>query len=78
MSQIAADTLGLALGQVRVLHGSTPFLDGGYGAFASRLADQYLSRPRQKNPSGLARIHWPLRQTCPRKSRTAHLISFKS
>jgi hypothetical protein len=24
------------LGQVRVLHGSTPFLDEGYGAFASR------------------------------------------
>jgi hypothetical protein len=24
----AADTLGLPLGQVRVLHGSTPFLDG--------------------------------------------------
>jgi aerobic carbon-monoxide dehydrogenase large subunit len=32
----AADTLGLPLGQVRVLHGSTPFLDEGYGAFASR------------------------------------------
>jgi CO/xanthine dehydrogenase Mo-binding subunit len=25
-AQIAADTLGLPLGQVRVLHGSTPFL----------------------------------------------------
>src|SRR5205085_11120610 len=36
MAQIAADTLGLSLGQVRVLHGSTPFLDEGYGAFASR------------------------------------------
>ena len=36
MSQIAADTLGLPLGRVRVLHGSTPFLDEGYGAFASR------------------------------------------
>ena len=36
MAQIAADTLGLPLGQVRVLHGSTPFLDEGYGAFASR------------------------------------------
>jgi CO/xanthine dehydrogenase Mo-binding subunit len=35
-AQIAADTLGLPLGQVRVLHGSTPFLDEGYGAFASR------------------------------------------
>src|SRR4029077_743638 len=28
--------LGMPLGQVRVLHGSTPFLDEGYGAFASR------------------------------------------
>jgi aerobic carbon-monoxide dehydrogenase large subunit len=36
MAQIAADTLGLPLGQVRVLHGSTPFLEEGYGAFASR------------------------------------------
>jgi aerobic carbon-monoxide dehydrogenase large subunit len=36
MAQIAADTLGLPLGQVRVLHNSTPFLDEGYGAFASR------------------------------------------
>ena len=36
MAQIAADTLGLPLGQVRVLHGSTPLLDEGYGAFASR------------------------------------------
>ena len=36
MAQIAADTLGLPLNQVRVLHGSTPFLDEGYGAFASR------------------------------------------
>jgi carbon-monoxide dehydrogenase large subunit len=36
MAQIAADTLGMPLGQVRVLHGSTPFLDEGYGAFASR------------------------------------------
>src|SRR6202048_3066242 len=36
MAQIAADTLGLPLGQGRVLHGSTPFLDEGYGAFASR------------------------------------------
>jgi aerobic carbon-monoxide dehydrogenase large subunit len=36
MAQIAADTLGLPLGQVRVSHGSTPFLDEGYGAFASR------------------------------------------
>jgi aerobic carbon-monoxide dehydrogenase large subunit len=36
MAQIAADTLGVPLGQVRVFHGSTPFLDEGYGAFASR------------------------------------------
>jgi aerobic carbon-monoxide dehydrogenase large subunit len=36
MAQIAADTIGLPLEQVRVLHGSTPFLDEGYGAFASR------------------------------------------
>src|SRR5246127_2673480 len=36
MSQIAADTLGLPLNRVRVFHGSTPFLDEGYGAFASR------------------------------------------
>src|SRR5262249_28089681 len=36
IAQIAADTLGVLLGQVRVLHGSTPFLDQGYGAFASR------------------------------------------
>lgn len=36
MAQIAADTLGMPLGQVRVLHGSTPFLNEGYGAFGSR------------------------------------------
>ena len=36
MAQIAADTLGLPLDQVRVLHGSTPYLGEGYGAFASR------------------------------------------
>jgi carbon-monoxide dehydrogenase large subunit len=36
MAQIAADTLGLPLGQMRVFHGSTLFLDGGCGAFASR------------------------------------------
>jgi carbon-monoxide dehydrogenase large subunit len=36
MGQIAADTLGLPLDQVRVLHGSTPYLQEGYGAFASR------------------------------------------
>src|SRR5262249_18382569 len=36
IAQIATDTLGLPLGQVRVLHGSTSFLDESYGAFASR------------------------------------------
>ncbi len=36
MAQIAADTLGIPLDQVRVLHGSTPYLKEGYGAFASR------------------------------------------
>ena len=36
MAQIAADTLGIPLGQVRVFHGSTPYLNEGYGAFASR------------------------------------------
>jgi aerobic carbon-monoxide dehydrogenase large subunit len=36
MAQIAADTLGIPLEQVRVFHGSTPFLHEGYGAFASR------------------------------------------
>jgi carbon-monoxide dehydrogenase large subunit len=36
MGQIAADTLGIALDQVRVLHGSTPYLKEGYGSFHSR------------------------------------------
>jgi carbon-monoxide dehydrogenase large subunit len=36
MAQIAADTLGMPVGRVRVLHGSTPFLTEGYGAFGSR------------------------------------------
>ena len=36
MGQIAADTLGIALDQVRVVHGSTPYLKEGYGAFHSR------------------------------------------
>jgi carbon-monoxide dehydrogenase large subunit len=36
MAQIAADSLGLAIDQVRVLHGSTTLLDDGYGAFHSR------------------------------------------
>src|SRR6202521_3290597 len=36
MAQIAADTLAMPLDKVRVLHGSTPYLQEGYGAFASR------------------------------------------
>jgi carbon-monoxide dehydrogenase large subunit len=36
IAQIASDTLDLPLAQVRVFHGSTPFLDEGYGSFASR------------------------------------------
>src|SRR5438067_5572036 len=36
MAQVAADTLDIQLDQVRVLHGSTPYLNEGYGAFASR------------------------------------------
>jgi carbon-monoxide dehydrogenase large subunit len=36
MAQIAADTLGLPLDQIRVLHGSTTHLQEGYGAFHSR------------------------------------------
>jgi aerobic carbon-monoxide dehydrogenase large subunit len=36
MAQIAADTLGIPLDQVGVFHGSTPYLNEGYGAFASR------------------------------------------
>ena len=36
MAQIAADALDLPIGQVRVFHGSTPFLDAGYGSFGSR------------------------------------------
>jgi aerobic carbon-monoxide dehydrogenase large subunit len=36
IAQIAADSLGLAIDQVRVLHGSTTLLDEGYGAFHSR------------------------------------------
>src|SRR5205814_4533025 len=36
MAQVAADTLGTPLDQVRVFHGSTPYLHEGYGAFASR------------------------------------------
>jgi carbon-monoxide dehydrogenase large subunit len=36
IAQIAADGLGLALDQVRVLHGSTTLLEDGYGSFHSR------------------------------------------
>jgi carbon-monoxide dehydrogenase large subunit len=36
MAQIAADSLGLHIDQVRVLHGSTTLLEDGYGAFHSR------------------------------------------
>jgi aspartyl-tRNA(Asn)/glutamyl-tRNA(Gln) amidotransferase subunit A len=32
MAQIAADTLGIPLDRVRVFHGSTSFLEDGYGA----------------------------------------------
>jgi aerobic carbon-monoxide dehydrogenase large subunit len=36
MAQIAADALGLTIDKIRVLHGSTTFLDEGYGSFHSR------------------------------------------
>ena len=36
MAQIAADALGLTMDKVRVRHGSTIYLDDGYGSFASR------------------------------------------
>jgi carbon-monoxide dehydrogenase large subunit len=36
MAQIAADSLGLTIDKVRVLHGSTTYLDDGYGSFHSR------------------------------------------
>jgi carbon-monoxide dehydrogenase large subunit len=36
MAQVAADTLGMPIDLVRVFHGSTPYLNEGYGAFASR------------------------------------------
>jgi len=36
MAQIAADSLGLTIDKVRVLHGSTTLLEDGYGAFHSR------------------------------------------
>jgi carbon-monoxide dehydrogenase large subunit len=36
MAQIAADTLGIPLDRVRVFHGSTSYLEEGYGAFYSR------------------------------------------
>jgi carbon-monoxide dehydrogenase large subunit len=36
LAQVAADTLGLPLERVRVLHGSTTYLREGFGTFASR------------------------------------------
>jgi carbon-monoxide dehydrogenase large subunit len=36
MAQIAADSLGLTIDKIRVRHGSTTYLDDGYGSFASR------------------------------------------
>jgi aerobic carbon-monoxide dehydrogenase large subunit len=36
MAQIAADSLGVTMDKIRVRHGSTTYLDDGYGAFASR------------------------------------------
>ena len=36
MAQIAADALGLPIGKIRVLHGSTTYLEDGYGSFHSR------------------------------------------
>ena len=36
MSQIAADALGLTIDKVRVRHGSTTYLEEGYGSFHSR------------------------------------------
>jgi carbon-monoxide dehydrogenase large subunit len=36
MAQIAADSLGLSIDHVQVLHGSTILLEDGYGAFHSR------------------------------------------
>jgi carbon-monoxide dehydrogenase large subunit len=36
IAQIAADSLGLTIDKMRVRHGSTTYLDDGYGSFASR------------------------------------------
>jgi len=36
MAQIAADSLGLTIDKICVRHGSTTYLDDGYGSFASR------------------------------------------
>jgi carbon-monoxide dehydrogenase large subunit len=36
IAQIAADSLGLTIDKIRVRHGSTIYLDDGYGSFASR------------------------------------------
>jgi hypothetical protein len=50
MAQIAADTIG----KLRVLHGSTPFLDEGYGAFAlrsTRMAGCEIQRASQDSES---------------------------
>ena len=36
IAQIAADSLGLTIDKIRVLHGSTTYLEDGYGSFHSR------------------------------------------
>ena len=36
MAQIAADSLGVMIDKIRVRHGSTTYLEDGYGSFASR------------------------------------------
>jgi len=64
MAQIAADTLGLPLGQVRVLHGSTPLLDEGYGAFASRSTVLGGSAVFEAANALLAKIHAGARLGC--------------
>jgi carbon-monoxide dehydrogenase large subunit len=60
MAQIAADTLGVPLDQVRVFHGSTPYLQAGYGAFHSR----------STIPGGstAARRCWRVRGYCSKRS----------
>jgi len=65
MAQIAADTHGIPLDQVHVFHGSTSYLNEGYGAFASRStilggsavfedARSLLEKIRAAPPLGLA------------------------